>query len=190
MVAAKQLLATCCIEQLNRGENDGRPETADGLLYEKGRVCDFFLLMLEGRLEVKAGAEQFHIELGPWKSVGSAALLKEDYVADFNACVVSETARFLKITRSDYRRALEGVFTHGGHLVASHPIPVQARQPSEEVLRGSVPGSHLTPPSLAPQQDPPDPVPPHSEAVTIGVQPDADPANITVVVPTPPAEHI
>jgi len=120
---AKRLLRTCTIEQLNRGENDGRPETGDGLLYQKGRACDFFLLVLEGRLEVHAGAEDFHLEIGPWKTLGAKALLAgdQDYVADFDARVISETARFLKIARPGYLAAREGSVVEPANATEGQP---------------------------------------------------------------------
>ena len=108
MADAKRLLSTCVIEQMNRNENDGRAETDDGYIFEKGRKCDFFLLMLEGRLEVDAGTESFRVTIGPWKPLAANALTQPNYVSDFNAIVSSPTCRYLKIFEEDYAAAKKG----------------------------------------------------------------------------------
>jgi len=129
---AKSLLSTCIIEQLNRGENDGRIETSDGLLYEKGKKCDFFLLVLEGRITVNAGTENFEVQLGPWKPLAGKALMGGEYISDFDASVTSETCRFLKIFYEDYASAQQGQLS---------------RKNSRTAL---VPGSHESSPALNP----------------------------------------
>lgn len=82
--------------------------TKEIFLYKKNQECDFFILVLNGKLEVISGKEQFVSELGPWSSVGSLALTSTPYVPDFD-CKLSKSSQLVKIYREDYIKAVQKV---------------------------------------------------------------------------------
>eukprot|EP01026_Neomeris_dumetosa_P005709 TRINITY_DN11688_c0_g2_i1.p2 TRINITY_DN11688_c0_g2~~TRINITY_DN11688_c0_g2_i1.p2 ORF type:complete len:448 (+),score=35.26 TRINITY_DN11688_c0_g2_i1:2-1345(+) len=55
-------------------------------LYQKGVQSDYFSLILQGKVLVYAGHEEFVSELGPWNFLGAMALTQEmPYVPDYDA---------------------------------------------------------------------------------------------------------
>ena len=50
---------------------------ADVLLYERGRRCDYFILILQGRAQVTIGAESMVFEAGPFSHFGTQAFAGE-----------------------------------------------------------------------------------------------------------------
>jgi len=60
--------------------------------------------VLSGKLEIRAGKDEFRSEMGPFSVLGADALLQGDsdkgYIPDFTAIVVSDAVRCLRITRS------------------------------------------------------------------------------------------
>ena len=76
-----------------------------GLIYRKGHQCDYFVLILQGRVRVHAGADCFESELGPWCYIGQKALSTNTFIPDFRA-VPSGHCRLLFIHRGDYNAAL------------------------------------------------------------------------------------
>jgi hypothetical protein len=71
------------------------------LLYEKDKESDYFSLILQGRVEVKSGTDNFVSENGPWSFLGVRALSNRKFVPDFSAQVIKETS-FVKISREDF----------------------------------------------------------------------------------------
>ena len=55
---------------------------------------------------LRAGAECFELDLGPWSVLGNRALSVDDYVPDFDA-VAQPPCRMIRIRRAAYRAALE-----------------------------------------------------------------------------------
>lgn len=82
-------------------------EDEDLLLYMRGEQCSHFTLILQGKIEVRTGKEDFAFELGPWSVLGQRALSQESYVPDFDAIAVPP-CRLLKIDRGPYRAAIAG----------------------------------------------------------------------------------
>ena len=62
--------------------------------------------MLQGRLHVVCGSEEFESDRGPWTVLGAPSLRQPHYVADFTAKVM-EPSRLLQISRSNYEAALK-----------------------------------------------------------------------------------
>ena len=69
------------INKGNKGNNnnskDGQEEKIDeneGVIILKGRPCDFFVLIIEGRIEVTIGKEEHKFQEGPFSSFGDQML--------------------------------------------------------------------------------------------------------------------
>lgn len=50
------------------------PGSKDCYIYERGKKCDYFVLILQGRAEVMVGKEQMIFEAGPFAYFGIQAL--------------------------------------------------------------------------------------------------------------------
>ena len=74
-------------------------------IYEKGVSSDHFTLILQGKVVVHAGSDDFESELGPWCTIGAKALTADPFVPDFRACPQG-AVRLLKIRRGDYKAAM------------------------------------------------------------------------------------
>lgn len=46
------------------------------MIYEQGKAADYFVLILEGRVEVTVGQEQLLFECGPFSYFGKQALVQ------------------------------------------------------------------------------------------------------------------
>lgn len=69
------------------------------VIYRRGEPSDFFTLILQGHASVKAGAEEFSSELGPWSVLGNRALdVAAIYVPDFTA-TVTPPCRLIRIRK-------------------------------------------------------------------------------------------
>ncbi|CAD7701894.1 unnamed protein product, partial [Ostreobium quekettii] len=73
-------------------------------LYKSGQSSKYFSLVLQGRVMVKAGSEEFPSELGPWAILGLKALTDKEYCPDFTA-VSSGPCRILRLSREHYLKA-------------------------------------------------------------------------------------
>ena len=84
-------------------------------LYVAGKPADFCLLIIQGRLLVTSGSEEFESEIGPWNTLGLRALRCDPsgpegpYIPDFTAMGSDpeHECRVLKIKRSDYIAAFQ-----------------------------------------------------------------------------------
>ena len=74
-------------------------------LYKKGSSCDYFTLILQGKVLVYAGSDEFVSELGPWCYIGQKALVCEPFIPDFRA-TPQGSCRLLYIRRGDYKSAM------------------------------------------------------------------------------------
>ncbi|XP_051950734.1 metal transporter CNNM4 isoform X1 [Xyrauchen texanus] len=60
------------IQEIKFNENDKR--SAHHYLYQRGKPVDYFILVLQGRVEVEAGNENMKFETGPFSFYGAMAL--------------------------------------------------------------------------------------------------------------------
>jgi len=74
-------------------------------LYAKGKSVDFFTLILQGKVVVYAGSDEFESEVGPWCYLAQKALTMDPYVPDFRA-YAHGACRLLVIKRGDYKAAM------------------------------------------------------------------------------------
>ncbi|XP_056601500.1 metal transporter CNNM4 [Triplophysa dalaica] len=61
------------IQDIKFNENDKR--SAHHYLYQRGKPIDYFILILQGRVEVEAGNENMKFETGPFSNYGVMALI-------------------------------------------------------------------------------------------------------------------
>lgn len=77
------------------------------VLYERGKPSVQFTLILQGKVYIRTGREDFQLELGPWSVLGNRVLSADSpYIPDFDA-VGSAPVRLLRISRKSFEGALE-----------------------------------------------------------------------------------
>lgn len=78
-------------------------------LYKKGFNCDYFALVIQGRVEVTVGSENILFEDGPFSVFGVGALTREAgspaFSPDYTVKLLTNI-QLLKISRSLYRSAI------------------------------------------------------------------------------------
>ena len=74
-------------------------------IYRKGQSCDYFTLILQGKVSILAGSDDFESELGPWCYLGQKALTADPFTPDFKASPQG-ACRLLYIRRGDYKDAM------------------------------------------------------------------------------------
>eukprot|EP00227_Mantoniella_beaufortii_P011748 CAMPEP_0197579642 /NCGR_PEP_ID=MMETSP1326-20131121/3606_1 /TAXON_ID=1155430 /ORGANISM="Genus nov. species nov., Strain RCC2288" /LENGTH=829 /DNA_ID=CAMNT_0043143169 /DNA_START=215 /DNA_END=2704 /DNA_ORIENTATION=- len=89
----------------SKGGGNNEDGSNGGPLYAKGQSCDYFTLILQGKVLVHAGSDDFESELGPWCYLGQKALTADPFVPDFKAEVLG-SCRLLYIRRGDYKAAM------------------------------------------------------------------------------------
>jgi metal transporter CNNM len=85
--------------------NDLAEADSQLVLYRRGVPSNQFTLILQGRVLIHTGAEDFELELGPWSVLGQRAMVAARFVPDFDA-VALPPCRLLRVTRSAYTGAL------------------------------------------------------------------------------------
>ena len=75
-------------------------------MHEKGKRTDCFYLILQGKVLVRSGAENFSIKQGTFNHFGQEALLNRMYTPDYSAEITSY-AKLLKISKKDYDDAIK-----------------------------------------------------------------------------------
>ena len=89
-------------------EPGGKVE-GETVLYKRGMATDVFTLVLQGHVNVWAGEDAFHSEIGPWTTLGERALAEAGgYRPDFTA-VTNGACRVLQMTREAYTAAAGAV---------------------------------------------------------------------------------
>ena len=77
----------------------------DDIIIKKGKISNAAALILNGKVGILAGKDEFYSELSSWSIIGLDSLSfdkkNEPYIPDFMAFVASETARILWITQTD-----------------------------------------------------------------------------------------
>lgn len=78
------------------------------VLFRRGQKARFMILVLDGRVLVRAGEDGFISKVGPWISLGDRLLCSENYRPDFTATleVTDEPVRMLCVKRSVYLNAV------------------------------------------------------------------------------------
>ncbi len=69
----------------------------EDIIYRKGKMSNSFALILNGKMTVLVGKDQFRVEVGPWSVLGADSLTMPEgtYIPDFSAMIASDTARII-----------------------------------------------------------------------------------------------
>ena len=85
--------------------NEAMDNMINPIIFIRGVSNDSFYLVLSGKVMICSGNEGFFLEQGPFNYMGIDCLTNDNYIPDFSAKVLGKT-KLLKITRSEYRKAL------------------------------------------------------------------------------------
>lgn len=88
----------------NAPGDSGQP---DIMIYSRGVPTKNAYLIINGRIEIRAGSDGFISEAGPWTLLGVRALTDDIYAPDFTARVSERPARLLRIPRKLYRMMVQ-----------------------------------------------------------------------------------
>lgn len=106
------------------------------VLYCQGEPTPCFVLVLQGKVLVRTGAEGFQLELGPWSVLATKALTMDSYIPDFDAVGIPPY-RLVRIRRAAFLAAVEA-------SCVDHKPRTQVRDPTlsdspaEPFLAGNV----------------------------------------------------
>lgn len=101
------------------------PSARGTLLYQRGVATKDALLIINGSMEIVAGAEAFVSAAGPWTLLAGSALTDSLYAPDFSARVTEFPLRALRIPRKIYKAMMRASGGAAGASV-SGPIDVPA----------------------------------------------------------------
>lgn len=59
------------------------------MIYQQGKPADYFVLVLEGRVEVTVGQENLVFECGPFTYFGTQALVQNVGVGEYRLMVIA-----------------------------------------------------------------------------------------------------
>uniref|UniRef100_A0A061QYX0 Metal transporter CNNM n=1 Tax=Tetraselmis sp. GSL018 TaxID=582737 RepID=A0A061QYX0_9CHLO len=111
-----------------RRQRWGAPHRPEDLNYSTGRVlfragvaADYFLVILQGKVIIRAGEEEFESAIGPWNTLGQKALVSQKYVPDYTAVGV-ENLVVLKVLARDYQSALPQTIHAVRNWCANSPL--------------------------------------------------------------------
>ncbi|KAK5901065.1 hypothetical protein CgunFtcFv8_025971 [Champsocephalus gunnari] len=128
------------ILELKFNENDKR--STQHFLYQRGKPVDFFILILQGRVEVEAGHENMKFETGPFSYYGVMALSSASLAVTppLSPSVASPPPRRLSVKRfSLFSRFPEFRSpSHSGNLNRSASLSCTERAPDNGSVGGSV----------------------------------------------------
>ena len=123
----KRLLKQDVIHKLEI-DKDEDDKAKEKYIFQRGQPADYFVLILQGRVEVQVGMEEFVFEEGPFSCFGTKCLVMSSsspnksraatqYIPDFSVKAVSSVL-YLKISRGVYHAAVQA--TRLEHLGKYH----------------------------------------------------------------------
>ncbi|XP_039634994.1 metal transporter CNNM4-like [Perca fluviatilis] len=128
------------IQELKFNENDKR--SPQHFIYQRGKPVDYFVLILQGRVEVEAGNENMKFETGPFSYYGVMALSSPSLAVTppLSPSVASPPPRRLSLKRfSLFSRFPEFRSpSHGANLNRSASLSCAERPPESGSVGGSV----------------------------------------------------
>ncbi|XP_034458636.1 metal transporter CNNM4 isoform X2 [Hippoglossus hippoglossus] len=134
------------IQEIKFNENEKR--SPQHFLYQRGKPVDYFILILQGRVEVEAGTENMKFETGPFSYYGVMALSTPSLAVTppLSPSVASPPPRRLSLKRfSLFSRFPEFRSpSHGGNLNRSASLSCTERAPESGSVGGSntqIPGT-------------------------------------------------
>uniref|UniRef100_A0A3Q3MXE4 Metal transporter n=1 Tax=Labrus bergylta TaxID=56723 RepID=A0A3Q3MXE4_9LABR len=120
------------IQELKFNENDKRSPLH--FLYQRGKPVDYFVLILQGRVEVEAGNENMKFETGPFSYYGVMALT---VTPPLSPSVASPPPRRLSLKRFSLFTQFRSP-SHGGNLNRSASLSCTERAPDSASVGGSI----------------------------------------------------
>ena len=109
-ISDKQLLrmiaATAVTEFPTAVKEIGEALPAD-LIYEKGKPSDVCTLVLNGKITILVGSDNFRSDVSSWSVLAAKALTNQMYEPDFSAYVSSGPCRCLRIKREIFTAAVD-----------------------------------------------------------------------------------
>ncbi|XP_030291081.1 metal transporter CNNM4-like isoform X1 [Sparus aurata] len=128
------------IQELKFNESDKR--SPQHFVYQRGKPVDYFILILQGRVEVEAGNENMKFETGPFSYYGVMALSSASLAVTppLSPSVASPPPRRLSLKRfSLFSRFPEFRSpSHGGNLNRSASLSCTERAPEGGSVGGSI----------------------------------------------------
>jgi len=127
-----------------------REQHPENVLYKRGKVANYCVLILSGKATVIVGKDDFRSEVGSWMTLGASALssVEDEYVPDFSAYVESDELKYLRIPKP-----LNGgtLLSHFGHAPAAPvpPSPMQSHASTKKQVSSLQQAMHYSGP-LAP----------------------------------------
>jgi hypothetical protein len=85
-----------------------KQSSPEDTLFRRGESTDRCVLVLSGKVVVYAGRDEFRSELGPWSLIGIDALAQDSFVPDYSAFVLSESIRYVIVTKESLRALADG----------------------------------------------------------------------------------
>lgn len=81
---------------MRKSKTPNKPEQED-ILIRQGKLLTTFLLILNGKVTILVGKDQFHVEKGSWTVLGADVLTMPEgtYLPDFTAFITSDQARVI-----------------------------------------------------------------------------------------------
>ena len=100
MDAVRELVRRCTVIELRRKSDNALKPAHEDLLYRKGIPSTYCTLILNGKITVITGRDEFHIEVGPWSILAPDCLILPEgqYQPDFIAYISSETVRVVRLS--------------------------------------------------------------------------------------------
>lgn len=109
----RRLLSQDVVHHIKLKAKEKNPQSI--LIYEQGKPADYFVLILEGRVEVTVGQEQLQFECGPFSYFGKQALVQ-------SVGVGNQLERYIKFIN---------IHTHG-HIIHKHFFLHKLNHPNKQ----------------------------------------------------------
>ena len=97
----KKMIGATAVTELEEVQKEAGEDLpiSSKLLYVKNEESDFCTIILQGKVTVIAGHDNFRSDMSSWSVLATGALSQEDYRPDFNAFVSSGPCRCLQLKR-------------------------------------------------------------------------------------------
>ncbi|EDQ85456.1 uncharacterized protein MONBRDRAFT_34223 [Monosiga brevicollis MX1] len=106
-VLRKLISHPACLREINRAPSDSSSDAPEDVyLYHRGQPTGVFTMVLEGRVKVTVGRDNFVFEAGPFNTIATGCLSNPNWEPDFDAVVNSDHVLLLQIPRSLYVEAV------------------------------------------------------------------------------------
>jgi len=107
--AVEWLVAKCGVQNRTRATPPGVQAIAEeDILYEKGKEADKCTLILQGRVGIRAGRDEFRAEAGAFSVLARDALVPGAvFFSDYRAFLGTETVRLVQIAKVNFLEARE-----------------------------------------------------------------------------------